>query len=278
MNYRIAVDSSANFSGQPFIHAAVPLKIVTDQREYIDDSRLPLAEMLAYLESYKGRSGTSCPNVADWLEAIADAERTFIITITSGLSGCFNSAMQAKAVYEEAHPERLVCVLDSLSTGPEMILIAEKLAELSGQGADFEAAEKAVREYMTHTHLLFSLASLNNLARNGRVSPLVAKATSLLGIRVVGKASSEGTLQPMQKCRGESKALIMILKDMQDLGFTGGKVRIAHCCNASGAQSLETLIRNQYAGSDVSITECTGLCSFYAEKGGILVGFEDSPQ
>jgi len=250
------------------------LKIVTDQREYIDNGELPLGQMLAYLESYKGRSGTSCPNVGDWLEAIADADHTFIITITSGLSGCFNSAIQAKAVYEEAHPDRKVCVLDSLSTGPEMILIAEKLAEYSRNGMEFDDAEKAIRQYMTHTHLLFSLASLNNLARNGRVSPLVAKASSLLGIRVVGKASDEGTLQPMQKCRGESKALTAIVKDMQDLGFTGGKVRIAHCCNAQGAESLKTLISNQYPMCDITIAQCTGLCSFYAEKGGILVGFE----
>lgn len=276
MNYRITVDSSANYAGQSYISAAVPLKIVTDQKEYIDDSTLDLTDMLAYLESYKGRSGTSCPNVGEWLEAIGDSEATFIITITSGLSGCYNAAVQAKHVYEEEHPDRKVCVLDSLSTGPEMILIAEKLAEYARQGMDFAQAEAAIRQYMAHTHLIFCLSSLNNLARNGRVSPLVAKATGLLGIRVIGKASAQGTLEPLHKCPGESKALAAIIRDMQQLGYAGGKVRIAHCRNETGATKLKSLLQPLFPGSDISIEECTGLCSFYAEKGGILIGFEDN--
>jgi len=275
MNYRIAVDSSANYSGQPFLSAAVPLKIVTDQREFIDDAKLDLADMLTYLETYKGRSGTSCPNVGDWLDSIDDAEGIFIITITSGLSGCYNAALQAKQVYEEEHPGRKVCVLDSLSTGPEMILIAEKLAEYGRQGMDFDAAEAAIRDYMTHTHLLFSLSSLTNLARNGRVSPLVAKATELLGIRIVGKASDQGTLQPLHKCPGEAKALAAVVRQMQALGYRGGKVRIAHCRNEAGAKRLSALLAPLCPAGDISIEECTGLCSFYAEKGGILIGFED---
>jgi len=275
MNYRIAVDSSANDSGQAFLSVSVPLKIVTDQREFIDDATLDLTDMLTYLETYKGRSGTSCPNVGDWLNAIADADATFIITITSGLSGSCNAALQAKQVYEEEHPGRKVCVLDSLSTGPEMILIAEKLAEYAQQGMDFDSAETAIREYMQHTHLLFCLSSLTNLARNGRVSPLVAKAAGLLGIRIVGKASDQGTLQPLHKCPGESKALAAIVREMQAMGYRGGRIRIAHCRNEAGARRLSELLAPLCPAGDISIEECAGLCSFYAEKGGILIGFED---
>lgn len=273
MNFHIAVDSSANIPADNGEFAVVPLKIVTDQQEFVDDAALNLPEMLSYLESYKGRSGTSCPNVGDWLEAIGDAPETFIITITSGLSGCCNAALQAKAVCEEK--EQKVCVLDSLSTGPEMVLIARKLQALAAEGLRFEEAETRIREYMKHTHLLFSLENLTNLARNGRVSPLVAKAAGLLGIRIVGKASETGTLQPMHKSRGEKKALSVMVSDMAELGFRGGKVSIAHCCNADAANALSALITETWPGSCVDIGECTGLCSFYAEKGGILAGFED---
>lgn len=274
MNYKIAVDSSSNIPAANADIAVVPLKIVTDQREFADDENLNIQDMLSYLESYKGRSGTSCPNVGDWLDAIGDAPQTFIITITSALSGCCNAAQQAMAVCEEKGQK--VCVLDSLSTGPEMVLIAEKLQELAAQGLCFEAVESQIRQYMTHTHLLFSLASLTNLARNGRVSPLVAKAAGLLGIRVVGKASDAGTLQPIHKCRGERKAGEAIVKEMQEAGFRGGRVRIAHCCNATGAQALAELLKAAAPGCDIQISECAGLCCFYAEKGGLLVGFEDS--
>ena len=273
MNYLIAADSSSNLPADSGV-AIVPLKIITDQREFLDDARLDLNEMLSYLQSYKGRSGTSCPNVNDWLEAIGDAPRSFIVTITSGLSGCCNAAMQAKAVCEEQGQQ--VCVLDSLSTGPEMVLIIRKLQELSDAGVSFEDAEAQIRQYMTHTHLMFSLENLTNLARNGRVSPLVAKAAGLLGIRIVGKASDKGTLEPMHKCRGQKKALETLAREMTAMGFRGGRVHIAHCSNEEAAAKLSGLLTTAYPGCDIKVEHCTGLCSFYAEKGGLLVGFEDS--
>lgn len=276
MTYKIVLDSSGNLTSLPGADfASVPLKIVTDEREFVDDASLDLEDMLTYLENYKGRSGTACPNIGEWLEAFGDADRIFVVAITSNLSGCYNAAVRAKELYEQTHPDGKVCTLDSLSTGPEMVLIAEKLTGLIGQGLEFEEIEKQIREYMTHTHLLFSLDSLTNLARNGRVSPIVAKAAGLLGIRVVGKASDVGTLQPMHKIRGASKAMAAIVADMKEMGFTGGKVRIAYCHNEESAKLLQKLICGEFPDCDLQISDCAGLCSFYAERGGVLLGFED---
>ena len=275
MQYKIVADSSANLLSEADL-ASVPLKIVTDQAEYVDDANLDIAAMLSDLAAYKGRSGTSCPNVADWLEAFGDAEHVFVSTITSGLSGSFNAALQAKQEYEEAHPQRHVCCLDSLSTGPEMVLTVEKLRHLIAQQLPFDQVEAEIRAYMGTTHLIFMLESLDNLSKNGRVSPLVAKAAGLLGIRVVGKASDVGTLQPTSKPRGEKKALETMLRDMLELGYSGGKVRIAHCFNDSAADALRKAIIAQFPAADVTVIPCRGLCSFYAEQGGLLVGFEGS--
>lgn len=275
MNYKIVADSSANllaFGGIPF--ASVPLKIVTSAKEYTDDASLDTGAMLSDLAAYKGKSGTSCPNVAEWVEAFGDAERVFAVAITSNLSGCYNACVQAKAVYEEAHPDRKVCCLDSLSVGPEMALIVEKLKELIDAGMEYEQIESEIREYMKRTHLLFMLESVDNLAKNGRVSPLIAKAVGFLGIRIVGKASDVGTLQQLHKCRGEKKGLEMILKEMEDHGFQGGKVRIAHCFNESGAKALQELVQSRYPDIEATIIPMTGLCCFYAENGSIMIGFE----
>ena len=123
----------------------------------------------------------------------------------------------------EEHPDARVCVLDTLSVGPESHLIIDKLRELILQGLPFEEIEAQIREYMKKTHLLFSLESLENLARNGRTSPAVAKLVGVLGIRIVGKASDEGTLQPLHKCRGEKRALATIVDEMKKHGYCGGK-------------------------------------------------------
>lgn len=274
MNYKIICDSSSNLRPAAAHLATVPLKIVTDKKEYTDDETLDVASMLLELESYKGRSGTSCPNVADWLEAFGEAQWVFAVAITSNLSGSYNAAVQAKQAYEEEHPDRRVCCLDTLSTGGEMVLIQEKLEQLIAQGLSFDEVEAAIREYMHHTHLSFMLERMDNLAKNGRVSPIVAKACGILNIRIVGCASDVGTLQPDHKCRGTKKALETIVKDMVEKGYRGGKVILDHVYNPDAAQALKEKILEKFPDADVCIGLCGGLCCFYAEQGGLLVGYE----
>lgn len=275
MKYKIVADSSANVLSLPGISfASVPLKINTSAAEYVDDETLDVARMVAEIKETKGKSGTSCPNIHDWLQAFEGADRIFAVTITSNLSGSCASARQAKEEYEVMHPGAKVHVIDTLSTGPEMRLIMEKLKQWINENSSFEQMKEAIHKYMEKTHLLFSLESLTNLARNGRVSPAAAKIAGVLGIRVVGKASDEGTLQQLHKCRGEKKALSTILEEMISLGYRGGKTCISHCFNPEAAGALKALIRKAFPDSDVQIETTRGLCSFYAEQGGLLVGFE----
>ena len=276
MSYRITADSSSNMfalDGVDFAYA--PLKIITKEKEYVDTPELDVAQMVADLKAYKGTSGTSCPNMMEWLASFGDAENVFAIAITSNLSGSCNAAMQAAEEYMRINPGRKVCVLDSLSAGPELRLIAEKVREGIQAGKTFEEIEAATREYMKHTHLGFILQSLNNLARNGRVSPAVAKIAGVLGICVVGKASDVGTLQQEQKCRGEKRSADQLYANMKNEGFAGGKVRIGHNLNPKLAEQFAAMIRADYPQCDIAIEPSSALCCFYAEEGGLMVGYED---
>ena len=92
MKYKIVADSSCNIvSVQDSTFASVPMKIVAE-REYVDDAHLDVAQMVEDLKQYKGKSGSSCPNVGEWLEAFGDAEEVFGITISKHLSGSYNAA------------------------------------------------------------------------------------------------------------------------------------------------------------------------------------------
>lgn len=275
MKIRIVADSSADlYTTEDKSIVSVPLKIRTDEKEYVDDENLDIALMTGELATYNGRSGSACPGVGDWLDAFGDAEWVFGITITSNLSGSYNSAMVAKETYESDYPDRKVFIIDSLSTGPEMKVIVEKLQEYIESGMDFESICEQITKYQKKTFLVFCLKSLRNLANNGRVSPAVAKIAGILGIHVVGIASEQGTLEQKDKCRGEKKAIFAVLKNMKELGYKGGKVRIDHCFNEEAAQQLKSLIKKDFTNADICISTVRGLCSFYAEKGGLLVGFE----
>ena len=272
---KIVADSSANLMELKTVaFDAAPMKVITAQREFVDDRNLDLEEMITFFKSYKGRSQSSCPNPEDWLNTFGDAEDIFCVAITSGLSGSYNSACIAKEMYEAEHPGRRVFVIDSLSAGPELTLIVEKLEELIAAGKTYEEICAYIPEYQKKTGLLFMLESLNNFAANGRVSPAVAKIAGVLGIRIVGKASDVGTLEPTDKCRGEAKSLSAILKHLKDSGLKTGKVQLAHCLNEIAASKLKSMIEAELSEVTVNLGINLGLCSFYAEKGGLLVGYE----
>ena len=247
---KIVADSSCDMNQlEGIAFETAPLKIITDKKEYVDDKNLDVSGMVTDLQSYKGKSSTSCPNPEDWIKAFGDADEIYCITITGTLSGSYNSACTAKQIYEENNPDKKVFVLNSLTTGPEMGLIIEKIKELVSENICFEEICEKINEYSQNTGLLFMLESMRNLANNGRVSPFVAKAAGILGIRVVGKASDKGDLEPLNKCRGEKKAVDTVFEQMKKLGYKGGKAKISHCFNEENALKLK-------------------------EKGGMLIGFE----
>ena len=275
MKYKIVADSSADLTCLSDVDfESSPLKIMTDEREFIDDERLDTAEMLDYLKKYKGKSRSSCPNIGDYLKAFGDAENVFCVTITSNLSGSCNAAENAAREYMARNDGRRVHVIDSLTTGPENALLVEKLRELILSGLEFDEIKAQITEYHKHTRLLFALESMLNLSRNGRVSPIVARVAGVLGIRVVGRASEVGTLEIVDKPRGAHNMLESLVSNMEKEGFTSGRVRIHHAENLPSAERLRARILERFPDAHIVIDNARGLCSFYAECGGLLVGFE----
>ncbi len=275
MEYKIVMDSAGDLKALDGIaFECVPLKILAGTAEYVDDRNLDVEDMVKSLRHFHGRSSTACPGVGEYLEAFGDAENVFCITITSALSGSYNAAKIAAATYEEEHPDRHVHVVDSLSAGPEMRLLALKIRDLIQEGKNFTEIAELVENYKKTTHTLFTLESIHNLANNGRVNGAVAKIVGVLGIRLVGKGSEEGKLELMDKTRGERRALADIIKHMREMNYHGGKVLIDHVDNEAGAEKLKGLICEEFAHAEVQIGTCAGICSFYAEHGGMILGFE----
>ena len=275
MNILIVSDSSSNvFTLEGCNYTTVPMKINAGDREFIDTPDLDLADMVETLKNHKGKSGSSCPNVQDWLDAFGDAEAIFVLTISKNLSGSYNSACQAAELYLESHPDGKIFVFDTLTAGPQQIMLAEKLRELIAEGLDFDTIREKAVEYHKNTHILFCLESLTNLARNGRVNPAVAKIAGVLGMRVVGDAKG-GFITPVHKPRGHKKAMQTLVSMMEERGlYDGALIRIAHCFGQQQAEDLKDAVLEKFPGCRFIIESTTALCSFYAEAGGLMIGME----
>ena len=275
MKRKIVADSSCDIwelNGVDF--AVAPITISTDNKHYIDNQELDVHLMSEELAKYKGVSHTACPSVGSWLDCYEGFDEIFVITLTGAMSGTYNSAMTAKGIYEEENENVKVHVFDSLSTGPEMRLLIEKLKEMIEEDLTFEEIVEKGQDYLNHTRLFFALKSLHNFAMNGRVSKTVASAIGVLNISIFATASEKGTIQQISKCRGEKKVVKSMIEHLEDAGYHGGKVRISHADNLKLAHNVRDKILELYPNADIIVYPMGGLCTYYAEIGGLLVGCE----
>ena len=272
---KIVSDSSSNvfaLSGANYV--TVPMKIIAGDKEYVDTPALDVQRMVSDLQVFKGKSGSSCPNVGEWLDAFQGEDDIFALTISKNLSGSYNSATQAAQEFVQQNPGRKAFVFNTLTAGPQQIMLAEKLSQLIAEGHDFETVKQMALDYHSHTHILFCLESLTNLARNGRINPAVAKIAGVIGMRICGDVKG-GLITPVHKPRGGKKATKILVEMMKERGFGDGKLlRIAHCFAEEQANALADAARAEFPNIRVIIEPTTALCSFYAEEGGLMIGFE----
>lgn len=275
MNIRIVSDSSSDMLELADVdYRTVPLKVMFGSNEYIDEIGTDAEKMVRDLQNYQGPSTTSCPNAHEWSNAFDGADGVFAVTISSGLSASYETAEMAVSSFLEAHPDARAHIFDSHATGPVLRLIIEKLREGILAGKSYNEIQAETMEYQKQIRILYSLESLGNLARNGRVNAHVARIAEALNIRMIGHASPLGTVELLHKCRGEQRALRLIVREMAERGCKGGTVHIDHCLNPDAANKLKALMESQFPNIDVHVHECGVLCSYYADKGGLIIGYE----
>ena len=279
MTWKIVADSGCDYRQlvSPAIDTtfvSVPLKIQVADQIFVDNANLDIDQMMETMYATSEASKSACPSPDDYLRAFEGGENIIVVSLTGTLSGSHNSAQLAKNIYLEEHPETNIHVIDSLSAGGEVDLLVDKLNELIEQGLSFDEVVEAITAYQEKTKLLFVLAKVDNLVKNGRLSKLIGTVVGLLNIRMVGEASETGTLELLQKARGPKKSLQAAYEELVKAGYAGGRIIMAHRSNEKFCQQLSELILETFPQADIKILDTSGLCSFYAEDGGLLMGYE----
>ncbi|MGQ7595402.1 DegV family protein [Streptococcus suis] len=277
--WKIVADSGCDYRqlaqlapGTEFV--SVPLSIQIGDQTFVDDASLDIDQMVSVMQSTSEAATSACPSTQAYEEAFAGAENVIVVTITGGLSGSFNAARIARDMYLEEHPDAKIHLLDSLSAGGEMDLLVTEINRLIASGLEFEEVVSAITTYQENSKLLFVLAKVDNLVKNGRLSKLVGAVVGLLNIRMVGEASSEGKLELLQKARGHKKSVTAAFDEMKKAGYKGGRIIMAHRNNDKFFQQFSDLVKETYPEASIEEVATSGLCSFYAEEGGLLMGYE----
>lgn len=208
MKYAIIVDSSCdmyidnNFTNDTFM-ARVPLKLRVGEKEYIDDYDLDIVSFMNEMSQCSEATGTAAPSPQEWYNAFEKADEVFAVTITSALSGTYSSAVVAKNMILEDYPEKKVHIIDSKAAGSGLTLIVRKLQQFIEQRMPFEDIVDSITQYCKKIKVFFILESMDNLVKSGRVSAIAGKLAGILGIKILGQASSEGTIELLRKTRGK---------------------------------------------------------------------------
>jgi DegV family protein with EDD domain len=279
MKYQLVVDSCCELTEElkeNLDAKSVPLKMIINEKEYIDDASLDIDDFLSVLKTVKTLPKSSCPSPGDYADAFlaSDADYIFVVTLSSKLSGSYNSAMQGKKIAEESGKK--VHVFDSKSASACELLIALKIKELTKKGLETQDIIAGVDAFIAKSIILFALENTDNLVKNGRMNAFLGKALAVLNIRLILASDGNGNIKLVSKVRGGSENTIAKLaeKVADSCWETKGQTLvITHCKNAPAVKVLIKILKERCSFAQIVIMPTGGLSSMYADIGGVLVAF-----
>lgn len=277
MKYKILADSSCDVTDEIKKNTGVelvPLTLRLDDKEYVDDHNLDLKSYLKAMKESKTAPKTACPSIQDFLDRFRDSDNIFVVTISSKLSGTYNSAMQAKEIIKEEFQDKFIHVFDSMSAAIGETLVHLKVHEsLKANLKNNEIVDK-VNNYIKEMKTFFLLENLDNLAKSGRLNPIVAKAANMLSIKPI-MGSQEGTIRLVEKVRGYERAFQRLVDVIGEEGsnLENKVLGIAHCNCIQRALKFKEKVMERYRFKDIIVVEMAGLSSTYANEGGLVIAF-----
>lgn len=282
MSYKIIVDSSCELPAElmedPHF-CTIPFGLEVGGVDFVDDDHLDVKELLDAIAACPTCPKSSCPSPQLFLEKIEDnsvlnADRVYIITISEHLSGCYNSAVLAKNMYEENHQDKQIAVIDSLSASCGETQVAMLAHELEQEGGLFEDNVAKLENFRDNMETTFVLDNIETLRKNGRLSRVKALVATSLNIKPV-LGADKGTIVQISQGIGMKKALNKLVDVIVKNGGELSKKRIiiTHCNNLMRAEEVKKLLQAKVHAPNILVMATRGLSSLYANDGGIIVTY-----
>ena len=274
--YRIILDSCGELTESMkaegcFIN--VPLTLIVGDEEIVDDSSFDQKSFLKKVEECPSCPKSACPSPEAYMEKFDKDDENYVVTLSSNLSGSYNSACLAKDMFLEEYPDAKVVVFDSRSASVGETLIGLKIKELLDMNKSFDEVAEEVERYISEQHTYFVLESLEALRKNGRLSNLKALIANTLNIKPVLGATDEGTIMQLGQARGMNKSLEKMVQFLKEtaVNIENKTIAISHCNCVERALQLKGLIESACKVKDIVIVDTAGVSSLYASDGGIIM-------
>jgi DegV family protein with EDD domain len=277
MSYKVIVDSCGELTEQmkqSGIFETASLTMEVDGVRITDDETFDQADFLKRVAASQGSPKSSCPSPQEYMEQFhCKADRVYAVTLSSELSGSYNSAELGRKLYAEEYGEKDIYIFNSRSASIGETLIAMKIQECEESGMDFQKVIDEVEKYIRSQHTYFVLETLDTLRKNGRLTGIKSFVASALNIKPVMGANAEGIICQLGQARGMKKALMkMIDQIIENLEDSEEKILAISYCNCKErAQEVQRMILDKVKVKSSFIIDTAGISTMYASDGGIIV-------
>lgn len=278
MKHKIVADSCCDLNeelSENLDIEIVPLTINVGSKAYVDDENLDTKELLRDMKASEESPATACPSPDAFIEEYRKHDNIFVVTLSSVLSGTYNSAVLAKNIILEEIENKFIHVFDSLSASIGETLVSLKISELIAEEHDNNSIIEKTNKYIKEMKTLFVLESLDNLIKAGRITSLKGKIASLLSIKPIMGSDGAGGIEMVDKVRGSKRAFSRLL---ELIGEQGEKLEqkilgIAHCNALEKALEFKAEVEKRYNFKDIVIVGTAGISTVYANDGGLIIAF-----
>lgn len=226
-----------------------------DGKEYPDD----LGESMSFDAFYQAMKDgamtkTSQVNVAEyeafWEPYLKEGKDIIHVTLSSGISGTYNSAKIAQDVMQEKYPDRKIYVVDSLDAASGYGLLMDKLADLRDEGMSIDELYAWAEDNKLRIHHWVVPTELTYLIRGGRVSKASGFVGNILNICPLITVDANGKLLPVAKIRTKKKALATLVAKMEEFADNGldynEKCYMSHSASLEDTKSVAAMIEERF--------------------------------
>ena len=277
MSYKIAIDSCGELLNEwkdDERIESVPLTLMVGGESIIDDETFDQKDFLKKVAACLECPKSACPSPERYMKAYeCEADHIFAVTLSSELSGSYNSAVLGKSLFLEDNPGKKIHVFNSKSASGGESLIAMKIVECEEKGLSFEEVIETVDKYIEEMSTFFVLENLETLRKNGRLSRVKALVASALKIKPVMGSTPEGSICQFDQARGMNKAIVKMVELVGEKGINIHEkiVAITYCNCPERAKMLEEAIRERLNPAKIVVMDTAGVSSMYANDGGVIV-------
>lgn len=276
MSYKIVADSCCEFPEEYRKNPEfqnVALELMVEDEVIIDDETFDQSAFLKKVAASPRCPKSACPSPEKFMEAYrTEAENIFVFTLSSKLSGSYNSAELGKKLYHEKYGEKNIYVCDSQSASCGETQLAFKAVQWSKEGLAFEEICKRLADYRDHMNTYFVLNNLETLRKNGRLSGVKALVASTLSIKPV-MGADKGEIRQLGQAIGIKKALARMAEVVarEAVHPEEKMLMITHCNCKERAESVKKMILEKIRVKGTLVMDTRGVSSMYANDGGVIV-------